>query len=110
MLKRSPAARWMPQKWGPPGGRLEAGEHWADAAIRETYEETALKICNLRLLSIDKHVALYFCKTFEGNVKIDFEHTEWAWVERSNLSTYDTVPRLKELYELGMMYGNKEKN
>ena len=65
---------------------------------------------NLRLLSIDKHVALYFCKTFEGNVKIDFEHTEWAWVERSNLSPYDTVPRLKELYELGMMYGNKENN
>ena len=34
--------------WGLPGGKLEAGETFAEAAIRETKEETGLDIFNLK--------------------------------------------------------------
>lgn len=38
--------------WGIPGGALELGESFEEAAIREMYEETSLRIDNLKLFDI----------------------------------------------------------
>ena len=37
--------------WNPPGGKVEAGESFEDAAVREAWEETG---CDVRLTSLYK--------------------------------------------------------
>lgn len=38
--------------WGFPGGSLELGESFQDAAIREVYEEVGFKVSNLELFNV----------------------------------------------------------
>jgi len=104
LLKRRPEAHWMPDKWGLPGGIIEPGEHCVDAALRETLEETSLKVSGPRLLSIDENVAVYYSSSYKGKVEIDYEHTDWAWVSREKLTSYDKVPNIGTLYEMAVMY------
>lgn len=39
-------------KWGLPGGSLELGESFQEAAIREAYEEVGLKVKSLELFNV----------------------------------------------------------
>ena len=48
ILLRPDAASWSPNKWGYPGGRIEPGETPAEAATRETLEETQLEVAGLQ--------------------------------------------------------------
>jgi len=32
-------------------------------------------------------------------VQIDFEHTDWAWVDRQNIEHYDLAPQTLEMYD-----------
>lgn len=43
-VRRSPTCRNHPGEWEGPGGHIEAGETPEQAAVRETYEETGLKV------------------------------------------------------------------
>jgi 8-oxo-dGTP diphosphatase len=92
---------WMPGKWGFPGGKIEEGETPKEAAIRETKEEMNLDIEELRELKIglDNPVAMYYTRKYSGNVQIDHEHTDWAWVDGSDLSGYDLTPDVAEIYD-----------
>jgi len=38
--------------WAPPGGHLEFGESWEECAAREVFEETGMKIRNIRLIAV----------------------------------------------------------
>lgn len=42
--------------WSVPGGWLEAGESWEQAAIREVKEETGLRIQNIRFVTATNNV------------------------------------------------------
>jgi ADP-ribose pyrophosphatase YjhB (NUDIX family) len=109
LLKRSSRSRWMPAKWGLPGGTLEINETTQAAALRETLEETQLRVApeSMILLSLDEKVAIYFSMMYNGVVKIDREHSDWAWVMRKNLTAYDTVPDIAELFDGALNYGKK---
>jgi len=96
----------MPDKWGLPGGTIEVNETTQAAALRETFEETQLQVepASLILLSLNEKVAIYFSMVYTGTVTIDEEHSDWAWVMRENLTTYDTVPRIGELFDGALRY------
>ena len=100
LLKRTPESHFAPGQWGYPGGKIEAGETPLHAAIRETEEETQLVVRNPSRLGIfNNAVEAYVSRDFEGQVVIDFEHTDWQWIAPADLLSYDVAPSVLEIYQ-----------
>ena len=103
LLKRSMKYRWMPGKWGLPGGKIERGENALGAVIRETKEETDLdlKIPDVKHIAkySNKIVDFFYSKSYTGEVRIDFEHDDFEWVTKTDIDYYDTVPDLTEKFD-----------
>jgi 8-oxo-dGTP diphosphatase len=82
--------------WCFPGGHLEFNESWEECAIRETFEETGLKIKNIRFVTATndffpaekKHYVTIFMKAdFDaGELQImEPEKCEqWSWFDWNN--------------------------
>jgi len=102
LLRRSEETNWMPGKWGLPGGHIEEGESPKDAAIREAKEETNLSLDEVFKLQQKGQVAIYYSTSHNGEVEIDYEHTDWAWVSYDKLDIYDTTPNLKYTVKLAL--------
>lgn len=104
--------------WTMPGGKLDFGESFEDAAIREVKEETGIKINsrNLKLISLtndivpDAHFVTlgFLCEKFEGEAKVmePDEITEWKWFSLENLPKPLFPPSKKVLqnYKRGEIY------
>jgi 8-oxo-dGTP pyrophosphatase MutT (NUDIX family) len=98
ILKRADWSHWMPLKWGLPGGLTDKGETPSQTAVREVREETSLGVSNTILFYISEAKVAYFTTIeFEGKVKLDAEHEEYAWAYPEELTNYDSVPRLSEM-------------
>lgn len=92
-----------------PGGHVEPGESFTDAMIREVFEETNLKISNLRLCGIKDSVRddktryivfLYKTNCFEGELHSSDEG-EVRWVnlnELKNLKLSNTFDTMLEIF------------
>ena len=107
ILKRPDTIDWAPDKWAYPGGRIEENETPLTAAIRETKEETTLDVQHLKIINLvlDNPVAPYYTRHYTGNVQIDFEHTDWTWVARVDIGTYDLAPGVLKLYDWVLQNG-----
>jgi len=107
ILKRPDTDDWAPSKWALPGGKLEENESPLTAAIRETKEETTLDVQHLKIINLvlDNPVAPYYTRHYTGNVQIDFEHTDWTWVARVDIGTYDLAPGVLKLYDWVLQNG-----
>lgn len=102
ILKRALISGWMPEKWGFPGGHIEEGETPEAGAVRETLEETNLVIHSPKELLQLGQVMVYYSDSFDGEVEIDFEHTDWAWASYDELGDYDITPNLKDTVKLAL--------
>ncbi len=83
--------------WAPPGGKLDFGEDVASCARREVFEETNLKIKNIRagpytndvFVENNLHyITLFMVAEYDsGELKIMEPNKckEWRWVEWNNL-------------------------
>ena len=83
--------------WTMPGGKLNFREKLADAAIREVFEETGIRIKKEVIVMIsltndiveDAHFITigFFCEKFEGEAKVmePDEITEWKWFALDDL-------------------------
>jgi len=69
------------------------------AACREVREETTLIVPNPKQFHIsDNGEVVYFvANDYEGDVTIDFEHDDFAWVYPEELTNYDRVSTLDNL-------------
>jgi 8-oxo-dGTP diphosphatase len=105
ILKRSKTADWMPNKWSLVGGMVEKKESYLDAAHREVHEETSLYISKLKKIKeiYDKtekcHLFFYLTKDYKGKVKLDFENSDYEWVNKNNYKKFDYVPNIKDLID-----------
>tara|TARA_R100000664_G_C2743377_1_gene131561 strand:+ start:883 stop:1287 length:405 start_codon:yes stop_codon:yes gene_type:complete len=101
LLLRPESTSWAPGKWGFPGGRIEPGESPRTAAAREATEETTLEVRNLKAikLKLDRAVQAYYTRDYSGEVKIDHEHDDWAWVSRDELQSYELAPFVTEILD-----------
>ena len=112
LLRRSNRVGTYQGKWACVSGYLEKDEAPEERAITEIEEETGLSRENVRM---EKTVApvifsdekkgitwrvypFLFCASHR-DISIDWEHQEYRWVAPQDISTYDTVPRLKEVVE-----------
>jgi len=107
ILRRPPRVEWAPNKWALPGGKIEEGESPLAAAIRETSEETNLKISHLKPVGLvtNKVITSYYTRNYVGFVKLDHEHDDWAWAPRTEIEKYDLAPGVLDTYDWVLKHG-----
>ena len=126
ITKRSPHKKVMPGKWHVPGGGLttddyinepvstQTSKQWYGvlerAVRREVREEVGLEISkpeyllDLTFVRPDNIPVLclsYFAEYVSGEVKLDADATEYAWVSIEDVSKYDLIEGIES--ELAMV-------
>lgn len=101
LLKRGPTAPWNPNSYCFPGGTVEDNESLDQAASRELYEETGIVV---NTNDLEKLIVVYpsgYKKTIfvarinDAEVKLNYEHTDYAWVNSIESSGYPMVDGLR---------------
>jgi 8-oxo-dGTP diphosphatase len=104
--------------WTMPGGKLEFGESFETAAVREVFEETGLQISedDLKVMSLSNNVipGVHFvtvgmmCEKVNGEPKVmePDEITQWQWFSLDQLPSPVFFPSEKILrnYKEGILY------
>ena len=107
IVRRHPKSRTDPEMWELPGGKVEKGEHFADALVREIKEETNLDVnvgdfCEAvqNDYSHKRTVQLMmYLDDVEGSVAISEEHTEYVWASIEKIESVELSSSLKKLLE-----------
>ena len=81
-------------KWIGIGGKLEEGESPEEAAVREAYEETGLRLFSPVYRGIvtfvsekwgTEYMHLFTCDSFEGDIKENCDEGELLWIDKKEL-------------------------
>ncbi len=91
LLRRSKTAPARALEWDFPGGVVEPGEDPKTAVMRETEEETALKLTQVSVLDVHMLVSeqfdgntlimLFRAKTTDEDIKLSYEHDRYEWID-----------------------------
>ena len=107
ILKRHPKSRTDPEKWELPGGKVEKGEDFDAALVREIKEETNLDgsigdfceaVQNDYMHKRTVQIMMYL-KDLTGEVKISDEHIDWMWANIEQMKTLELSTSLKKVLE-----------
>lgn len=104
ILKRSTDSKTNPGKWELPGGKVDQGESFDQALIREVYEETQLKISLDHVVGVsEQNLHLFRAvhiimsgKIVKGELNLSSEHEGYAWVFFENLLEYELADWLND--------------
>lgn len=105
IVKRHPKSRTDPEMWELPGGKVEKGEHFVDALVREIKEETNLDVDvgdfaeAIQNDYVHKRTVqlMMYLENVEGNVKISEEHTDWMWASLEDIKKLEISTSLKKM-------------
>jgi 8-oxo-dGTP diphosphatase len=107
ILKRHPKSKTDPEMWELPGGKVEKGEHFTNALVREIKEETSLDadvgdfceaVQNDYMHKRTVQVIMYL-ENIKGEVKISEEHTDWMWANLEKIKSLEISTSLKKILE-----------
>lgn len=107
LLKRSEKVRSYRGKWATVSGYVEKNEMPEETALKEIREEVGIGAKLIKkgeIIHVKDKEGNWFVHPFlfeirSGNIKIDWEHTEYRWIRPEEIKNYDTVPMLKEALE-----------
>ena len=107
IVKRHPKSKTDPEMWELPGGKVEKGEHFADALVREIKEETNLDVnvgdfCEAvqNDYSHKRTVQLMmYLDDIEGSVEISEKHTEYMWASIEKIESLELSSSFKKVLE-----------
>ena len=97
--------------WSLPKGKLEHGESFEEAALRETYEETGLHGELLELLGTSEYehrsgrakvVAVYLMAYQAGEFRVNEEADDLRWCDEAEARSLATFERDADLLALGL--------
>ena len=98
ILRRHPKSRNNPHKYELPGGKVDPGEFFDVALIREFKEETNLDVNIESLFEVVQPIStvqlMMNLEILSGEVQISDEHDDFKWVSNEEL---------KELYNEDML-------
>ena len=107
ILKRHPKSKTDPEMWELPGGKVENGENFTDALVREIKEETNLDsevgdfgeavqndYSHKRTVQL-----IMYLDDVKGEVEIREEHTDWMWASLDKIKTLEISTSLKKILE-----------
>lgn len=107
ILKRSSLVGSFQGKWASVSGYIEENESPYEAALKEIREE--LSVTSPVLLRRGEAIITRkegtawvshpFLFSVEEEIRIDWEHTEFRWIDLSELGQYETVPGLRALMQ-----------
>jgi len=99
----------MQEKWAGVSGYLEKNEDLLSRALIEIYEETRInkdelvlrKIFNQFGVQIHNELMIIiqpFCFVSNTrNVVLDWEHSDYYWMNKKEMDNFEFVPRLKQI-------------
>lgn len=105
LLRRSAENTSFVGCWEWPGGKVDPGEDFAIAVVRETKEETGLDVeitglagatefampkVNVVLLCMEARI------TSANEIALSHEHDAWAWAPLTDLATYNLAPASRD--------------
>lgn len=113
LLKRSARVGSYQERWAGISGYLEPGVTPLEQAHQEIGEETGLNRDEYQIIAEGEILAVIDEKLQQtwvvhpfrikvlnpDNINIDWEHSEFRWVEPADISTFPTVPSLQEAWE-----------
>jgi 8-oxo-dGTP diphosphatase len=99
LIRRSKANKNFTGKWEWPGGKVDPGEDFAVAAIREAKEETGLDVeltgvAGVAQFEMPKAFVAMLCmeaRILGGTLTLSDEHDAFQWVPLSNLQEIDLI-------------------
>lgn len=103
LLRRSLSSRRNPGKWEFPGGKIDVGETFEEALLREVAEETGLTISLQRVAGAAEselpamRVAYLILegRLGSGQVRLSDEHDGYVWVAPRDLPTMDLAEQFR---------------
>lgn len=104
LIQRSRLSKHFKEKWDLPGGKVDAGESFHAALIREVKEETGLDVELVRTVGACQddmetvHVVILFleARIVSGTLRLSEEHDASAWVARADLAGVDLSEQLRD--------------
>jgi len=113
ILKRSGKVRTYKGYWSAVAGYVEKDEEALETAYKEIFEEVGIDRVDVDLLKVGDivefkdvydeveyhwivHPFLFKIRK-KRKINIDWEHTEFCWIEPSQIVDFNTVPYLKEI-------------
>lgn len=115
LLRRSEKVGSYRGKWATVSGYVEKNEMPEETALKEIREEIGVEAKLIRkgkIIHVKDKEGNWFVHPFlfeikSGNIKIDWEHTEYRWIRPEEIENYDTVPMLKEALKNVLEYYGK---
>jgi 8-oxo-dGTP diphosphatase len=114
LLRRSQKVKTMKGKWAGVSGYIEKSEAPLRRALTEIQEETGLAHKNIEFLDEGKpleaadnmrpnnitwFVHPFYFRANTDEIRLDWEHDAYRWINPADIEKYDTVPRLKEAFD-----------